>query len=72
MLRFYSEKDLVAADNEWIGGRKSECMNSVDLISWITEGEMVIKKKCGLRLQMLGPFLRRQSTFGEEWEKVMS
>lgn len=62
----------MAADNEGLEGEISECMNSVDLISCMTEGEMVIKKKCGLRLQMLGPFLRRQSTFGEEWEKVMS
>lgn len=38
----------------------------------MADGEMVIKKKFDLRLQILGPFLRRQNTLGGEWGEEMS
>lgn len=50
MLRFYSKKVSVSADKEWVCGRKSECIESVNLINWMAEREMVIEKKFELRL----------------------
>lgn len=44
----------------------------MDLVNWMADGEMVIQKKFDLRLQIPGPFLRRQNTFGEKRGKVMS